>query len=108
MTSPWRFALSWPLVLSKFHLHRVFTCFFFGGSGLKLLFDVFLIFRNSTDLELNHFGRRTAAYTWAHHSGLNDITTGVNGRCSTKVWCGAASGWDGPTGLGTPNGTSAF
>ncbi len=24
-----------------------------------------LIFRNSTDLELNHFGRRTAAYTWA-------------------------------------------
>ncbi|GAK64169.1 DER1-domain-containing protein [Moesziomyces antarcticus] len=65
ITSPWRYALSWPLVISRFHLHRVVTCFFFGGSGLKLLFDVFLIFRNSTDLELNHFGRRTAAYTWA-------------------------------------------
>jgi len=24
------------------------------------------------------------------------------------VWCHARAGWDGPTGLGTPNGTSAF
>ena len=41
-------------------------------------------------------------------SALNDVLTGSNGRCSTKVLCTAGAGWDGPTGLGTPNGTSAF
>jgi subtilase family serine protease len=49
-----------------------------------------------------------ASYTWAHASSLNDVTSGSNGTCPTTVWCHAATGWDGPTGLGTPNGTSAF
>ncbi len=49
-----------------------------------------------------------AAFTWAHAGGLNDVTSGSNGTCATAVWCHAGSGWDGPTGLGTPNGTSAF
>ena len=49
-----------------------------------------------------------AAYTWAHTSGLNDVTTGSNGTCPTPVWCTSSTGWDGPTGLGTPNGTTAF
>ncbi|MGW5241984.1 S53 family peptidase [Monashia sp. NPDC004114] len=49
-----------------------------------------------------------ASYTWAHASGLNDVTSGSNGSCTTSVWCKAGTGWDGPTGLGTPNGTSSF
>ncbi|MGN6242846.1 MAG: S53 family peptidase [Motilibacteraceae bacterium] len=49
-----------------------------------------------------------ASYTWGHAGGLNDVTSGSNGSCSTAVWCNAGAGWDGPTGLGTPNGTSAF
>ncbi|HEX8094162.1 S53 family peptidase [Jatrophihabitans sp.] len=49
-----------------------------------------------------------ASYTWSHASGLNDVTSGSNGTCSPAIWCHAAVGWDGPTGLGTPNGTSAF
>jgi subtilase family serine protease len=49
-----------------------------------------------------------ASYTWAHASALNDVTTGSNGSCPTAVWCHAGAGWDGPTGLGTPAGTSAF
>jgi subtilase family serine protease len=49
-----------------------------------------------------------ASYTWGHASGLNDVTSGSNGSCSPSVWCTAGAGWDGPTGLGTPNGTSAF
>ncbi|MCU1613273.1 MAG: hypothetical protein JWO98_813 [Frankiales bacterium] len=49
------------------------------------------------------------AYTWKNASGnLNDVTSGSNGHCSTRVWCTAGSGWDGPTGLGTPWGTGAF
>lgn len=49
-----------------------------------------------------------ASYTWAHASSLNDVTTGSNGSCSPSLWCHAVAGWDGPTGLGTPKGTSAF
>jgi subtilase family serine protease len=49
-----------------------------------------------------------AQYTWAHTSGLTDVTTGSNGTCTTSVWCQAGTGWDGPTGLGTPKGLSAF
>jgi subtilase family serine protease len=49
-----------------------------------------------------------ASYTWGHASGLNDVTSGSNGSCSPAIWCNAGTGWDGPTGLGTPNGTSAF
>jgi subtilase family serine protease len=39
---------------------------------------------------------------------LFDITSGSNGSCPTGQWCTARTGWDGPTGLGTPNGTAAF
>jgi hypothetical protein len=49
-----------------------------------------------------------ASYTWGHTSGLFDVTSGSNGTCSPSVWCHAGAGWDGPTGLGTPNGTTAF
>lgn len=49
-----------------------------------------------------------ASYTWSHASGLFDVTSGSNGSCSPSIWCHAGVGWDGPTGLGTPNGTSAF
>ena len=55
-----------------------------------------------------NLGGYPASYTWAHASGLNDVTTGSNGTCPTTVWCHAGTGWDGPTGLGTPNGTGSF
>jgi subtilase family serine protease len=48
------------------------------------------------------------AYPYAHHSYLYDVTSGNNGTCSPAVLCTAGTGWDGPTGLGTPNGTAAF
>jgi subtilase family serine protease len=49
-----------------------------------------------------------ASKTWANPGALNDVTTGSNGTCTTAVWCTAGTGWDGPTGLGTPKGTGAF
>ena len=36
------------------------------------------------------------------------MISGSNGTCSPAVLCTAGAGWDGPTGLGTPNGTAAF
>jgi subtilase family serine protease len=47
-------------------------------------------------------------YTQGTSSNLHDITSGSNGSCPTTQWCNARVGWDGPTGLGTPNGTGAF
>jgi subtilase family serine protease len=38
---------------------------------------------------------------------LYDVTTGSNGTCG-PILCEAGKGWDGPTGLGTPNGVTAF
>jgi subtilase family serine protease len=48
------------------------------------------------------------ATPYAHPGNLFDITSGSNGTCPTTQWCHARAGWDGPTGLGTPNGTGAF
>lgn len=45
---------------------------------------------------------------YSHTASLNDVTSGANGSCSPSLWCTAVTGWDGPTGLGTPNGTGAF
>ncbi|HEX3708041.1 MAG TPA: S53 family peptidase [Mycobacteriales bacterium] len=57
-----------------------------------------------------------ASYAYAHTSSLNDVTSGTNGSCggllsggsAKKYLCTAGAGYDGPTGLGTPNGTGAF
>jgi subtilase family serine protease len=47
-------------------------------------------------------------YPYAHASSFFDITAGSNGSCPTSQWCTAGPGWDGPTGLGSPNGTGGF
>jgi subtilase family serine protease len=44
---------------------------------------------------------------YAHSSSFNDITSGSNGNCGAPL-CTAGQGWNGPTGLGTPNGTGGF
>jgi hypothetical protein len=48
-----------------------------------------------------------ASYPYAHPTGLFDVISGSNGTCGAPV-CTAGTGWDGPTGLGTPDGTAAF
>ena len=48
------------------------------------------------------------ALPYSHTANLFDVSTGSNGTCPTTQWCNARTGWDGPTGLGTPNGTGAF
>jgi subtilase family serine protease len=53
-------------------------------------------------------GDYPARYPYAHTSALNDVTSGDNGSCSPSYFCTAGSGYDGPTGLGTPEGVTAF
>ncbi len=54
---------------------------------------------------------------YAHASSLHDVTSGSNGSCGStgkgknaivSALCNAVAGFDGPTGLGTPNGIGAF
>jgi subtilase family serine protease len=47
-------------------------------------------------------------YDYAGTSSLNDVTSGYNGTCSTAYFCTAETGYDGPTGWGTPEGVAAF
>lgn len=52
-------------------------------------------------------GDTPASYPYAHPDKLNDVTDGANGSCA-DYQCKAGKGYDGPTGLGSPNGTAAF
>ncbi|MFF7154818.1 putative Ig domain-containing protein [Streptomyces sp. NPDC008139] len=53
-------------------------------------------------------GTTPASYPYSHTGSLNDVTSGSNGSCGGSYLCTAKAGYDGPTGLGTPNGTAAF
>ena len=46
-----------------------------------------------------------ASFAYSNKGDWFDVTSGSDGRCRTAL-CRAAAGWDGPTGLGTPNGAA--
>ena len=48
------------------------------------------------------------SYPYSHTGSLFDVTSGSNGSCGGSYLCTGVAGYDGPTGLGTPNGTGAF
>jgi hypothetical protein len=52
-------------------------------------------------------GSYPARLLYSRSTNLWDVTSGTNGSCGTYL-CQGAVGYDGPTGLGTPNGTSAL
>jgi subtilase family serine protease len=74
----------------------------FGGTSVAapVIAGVYGLAGNAASIDNN--------YPYAHASSLFDVTSGSNGSCSPAKWCTAGPGWDGPTGLGTPNGTGAF
>jgi subtilase family serine protease len=53
-------------------------------------------------------GTYPSSYPYAHTGDLYDVTSGANGTCSPAYLCTAETGYDGPTGLGTPDGVGAF
>ena len=48
------------------------------------------------------------SYPYGHLSSLFDVTSGSNGSCGSSYLCTGKTGYDGPTGNGTPNGAAAF
>jgi hypothetical protein len=48
-------------------------------------------------------GTGNGSYAYGHTALFNDIKSGANGTCLVSYLCNAVTGFDGPTGLGTPN-----
>lgn len=78
--------------------------FIFGGTSVSapIIASVYALAGNEASIDNNY------PYAHASASTFFDITSGSNGNCPTSQWCTARVGWDGPTGLGTPNGTGGF
>jgi subtilase family serine protease len=76
--------------------------FVVGGTSASapIIAGVFALAGNAASIDNN--------YPYSHASSFFDVTSGSNGSCPTSQWCTAGAGWDGPTGLGTPNGTGGF
>ncbi len=74
----------------------------FGGTSVAspIIASVYALAGNAGSVTYGSF-------PYSHTSALHDITSGSNGSCGNDL-CNATAGWDGPTGLGTPNGTGAF
>ena len=53
-------------------------------------------------------GTYPGSYIYQHTSNLFDVTSGADGSCSPAYLCAGEVGYDGPTGWGTPDGTTAF
>jgi subtilase family serine protease len=49
-----------------------------------------------------------ASIPYANASVFHDITSGSEGKCTPKYFCKAGVGYDGPTGLGSPDGDGGF
>jgi subtilase family serine protease len=74
-----------------------------GGTSLSspLIASVYALAGNAASVT-------AGSYPYSHTSSLFDVTSGSNGTCSPSYLCTAGAGYDGPTGLGTPNGTTGF
>ena len=53
-------------------------------------------------------GTAPADDIYTHTSNFFDVTTGNDGSCSPAYLCTAETGYDGPTGIGTPNGIAGL
>jgi subtilase family serine protease len=74
----------------------------FGGTSVSapIIGGVYGLAGNAASVDNN--------YPYSHKTALFDVTSGSNGVCTPTQLCRARTGWDGPTGLGTPNGVGAF
>jgi subtilase family serine protease len=83
----------------------------FGGTSVAapVIAGVYALAGNSATVISGSY-----AYAHAPTGALFDVTSGSNGRCSNRrtaslaYLCTGGLGYDGPTGVGTPNGAAAF
>ncbi|TMD38696.1 MAG: peptidase S8, partial [Chloroflexi bacterium] len=75
----------------------------FGGTSVAspIVASVYALAGNGATIN-------NGAYPYSHSGSLFDVISGSNGSCAGSYLCTAGAGYDGPTGLGTPNGTAGF
>lgn len=75
----------------------------FGGTSVSspIIASVYALAGNTGSITYG-------SYPYSHISSLNDVTGGSNGSCGGSYLCTAKPGYDGPTGVGTPNGANGF
>jgi subtilase family serine protease len=73
-----------------------------GGTsvGSPAIAAIYALSKNTTGVP--------ASIAYGNPLALYDVTSGSNGSCSPAYLCTGEVGYDGPTGLGTPNGVGAF
>ncbi len=42
------------------------------------------------------------SFVYTNEADFNDVTSGENGTCKEKTLCNGVKGYDGPSGVGTP------
>ena len=74
-----------------------------GGTSLAspLIASVYALAGNTSAITYGN-------WPYGHAGSLFNVTSGSNGTCSPSYLCSAGAGYDGPTGLGTPDGSGAF
>jgi hypothetical protein len=89
--------------VAVYDTYRVGGWLVFGGTSVAspIIASVYALAGNPRLL-------KDASFAYAHASGLFDVTSGSNGSCGGSYLCTGEVGYDGPTGLGTPDGTAAF
>jgi subtilase family serine protease len=77
--------------------------YIFGGTSVSspIIASVYALAGNANSLVYG-------SMSYGHLGSLHDITSGSNGSCSPTYLCQGVSGYDGPTGNGSPNGLDAF
>ncbi|MGI8587412.1 MAG: S53 family peptidase [Chloroflexia bacterium] len=75
----------------------------FGGTSVAspIIGSVYALAGNSSSVVYG-------SYSYSHTGSLFDVTSGSNGSCGGSYLCTGKTGYDGPTGNGTPNGTGGF
>jgi subtilase family serine protease len=76
----------------------------FGGTSVSspIIASTFALAGNARSIG------QAGQYVYSHGGQLNKVLSGNNGSCSPSYLCTAGPGYNGPAGLGTPNGTGAF
>jgi subtilase family serine protease len=77
--------------------------FRFGGTSVSspIIAAVYGLAGNGTAVNYGSF-------PYSHTASLFDVVGGSNGHCHPSYLCTGVVGYDGPSGLGTPNGSGAF
>jgi len=80
--------------------------FLVGGTSLAapLIAGVFALAGGTA----SYANAQRVPYLKFTRANSHDVMSGSNGYCGGSIMCRAAAGYDGPTGLGTPNGIGGF